>query len=139
VGVGDSAGGSLQLVEILDSHGTALYSDLRRYWSVDLRGLFSHPPTVSPEEVLWLYEQLPDNAATRRSPNGEQGHWELGTMLQAMTVNAIQANTYTYIVAHSKKPPKPPPNILPPALDKKPAPRPTVVAVSQIPDIGGGE
>ena len=96
---------------------------MRRYWNIDLRGLYSEPPTVSPDEVLWLYEQLPDNAATRRSPDGTPGQWEMGTQLQAAAFNAIQVNTHAFVAAHSKKTPKEPQLILPPAVKNKPSGR----------------
>jgi hypothetical protein len=90
-----------------------------RFWGINLKGLFDSPPTVSPDEVLWLYEQLPDNAATKRSPDGESGQWEISTQLQAANFNATQINTHAFIAAHSKKAPKPPQLILPPGETKK--------------------
>jgi hypothetical protein len=114
---------------------------MRRFFNVRLEGLFEDPPTADPQEILWFYEQLPDNAATRRSPSGETGHWEIPTLLGAMQVNATQTNTYAFVSAHSKKAPKAPQPILPPAMQSKPSARripenARVIDIEKIPDIG---
>jgi hypothetical protein len=80
--------------ELIDSHGSALWVDMRRFFNVRLEGLFEDPPTADPQEILWFYEQLPDNAATRRSPQRRDG--ALGNPY-APRCHAGQRNTDQYV------------------------------------------
>lgn len=110
---------------------------MRRFYGINLSGVFAYPPTVEPQEILWLYEQLPDDAAVKRDPTGDGGQWELHNLLLAMVLNAIQMNTHAFVVVNSKKgnAPKAPKPVLPPGLQEKEAPVPTITAIN-LPEIG---
>jgi hypothetical protein len=95
---GDAAGGSYQLVELIDEHGKALFFDLLEL-GMDLRDLWRpHDRRVSrfpvtPRAVLWLAEQMPATAAFTASRQGGLEHrfWPMDTLLLASTVNHLAA------------------------------------------------
>lgn len=70
---------------------------------IDLVDLFREESDLSPTEVLWLFNQLPDDSACRRDPTRIGGQFNLQTTLIAEVVNAINDNTFAFIQAHSKK------------------------------------
>lgn len=81
--------------------------------------LFSSPPKVSPAEILWMMEELPDTSAVKRDPEREGGMWQIDVLLLACILNAVKENTTAFIQAHSKKNVPPPKPVLPPGLEKQ--------------------
>jgi len=73
---------------------------------------------LSPREILWLCEQLPDDSAVRRDPELQGGHWNLTNLLLSQVLNGVNGLAASYIQAHSKKKVKPPQPVLPPALSQ---------------------
>jgi hypothetical protein len=69
VGEASTAGGSFQLVELIEEHGAALLYDLQVI-GVDLRDLWRPNTGVTPRYVLWLVGQLPPESAFRASQQG---------------------------------------------------------------------
>lgn len=107
---GDPGGGSRVLAQILDEHAGCVYADLRRYYGVDLTGLFVEPSLITPAEVLALVENLPPESATqaeRRNQPDSQG-WTASAYLTAMAVDAIRENTFANMQVRTKKKLKPP-------------------------------
>jgi hypothetical protein len=107
-------GGILGLDQLTDQvGGSALYADLRRY-GVDLADLWRGG--LSPRQVWWLVEHLPEDSATVAALRGgaEQRAWTTLAHLLATVADAVQLNTWTTVAAHAKRRPAPP----------KPLPRP---------------
>lgn len=78
--------------------------------------VFRASSRLSPREILWLCEQLPDDSAVRRDPDLEGGHWSLSNLLLSQVLNGINGLLASYVQAHSRKKVKPPTPINPPAL-----------------------
>lgn len=107
---GQPAGGSVQLVKLIDEHGPALTYDLRAL-GVDIRDLWRDESGLTPRYVLWLVGQLPESSAFVASVRGGQKFraWTTEAHMLAGLVNLTFAANYQR--AH-KKPKKPP--IVPP-------------------------
>lgn len=110
---GFPGGGSLTLSRYLDEHGAAIYADLLRFYGVDVVGLVSDPPTVSPAQVLALISGLPAESKTvslLREADEAVG-WDTNSYLLASVVDAVRENTHVVAQVNSKKkklkPPEP--------------------------------
>ena len=107
---GFPGGGSLTLSRYLDEHGAAIYADLLRFYGVDVVGLVSDPPTVSPAQVLALISGLPAESKTvslLREADEAVG-WATTSYLLASVVDAVRENTHVVAQVNSKKKLKPP-------------------------------
>jgi hypothetical protein len=88
-----------------------LESDLDRYYSIDVRGLFTQPRKLTYRQVIVRIRHLPHDSALAR--RGEAGEYKFSFQdkLQAALLNELRLANYYYVVAHSdakKKPPKEP-------------------------------
>lgn len=118
-------GGSVQLGQLIDEHGTALVYDLRTI-GVDLRDLWRAGATLTPRYVLWLTEQLPDTSAFVASCRGgrQWRPWSFNNQLMAAAVNQLGA-------ANSQRAGKRPKTLI--SLPKDTKPRKTrVITVAEI-------
>lgn len=107
---GQSAGGSLQLVKLIDEHGPALLADLRDR-GLDIRDLWRDGSGLTPRYVLWLVGQLPESSAFAASVRGGAKYrsWTLHNHLTAALVNLTVAANYQRAGKRPKKPPIVPP------------------------------
>lgn len=107
---GIPGGGSLTLSRYLDEHGAAVYADLLRFYGVDIVGLVSDPPTVSPAQVLALISGLPAESKTVSLLRGVENAagWDTNSYLLASVVDAVRENTHAVVQVNSKKKLKPP-------------------------------
>jgi hypothetical protein len=81
----------------------ALEYDLRAILAVDIRGLFTSPPTISLRQVIVWIRYLPsDSALGRRGAAGDMKH-TLHDRLLAAIVNTGLIHDYHYVGAHSDK------------------------------------
>jgi len=88
------AGGSLQLVKLIEEFGSALLADLRSHYQVDIRDLWRDEATsLTPRYVLWLVEHLPEGTATIAKAKGGPKHrpWTSELYLLAAVVNLLGA------------------------------------------------
>lgn len=72
-----AAGGSASLADLLDKYGEAIESDLRRFYGVDIRDLFTS--VLSPRHVVSLIVWLPDDSALAAAAQGGREHLGWGT------------------------------------------------------------
>ena len=110
---GVPTGGSADLAGFIDKHGEVLIPDLRHYFGIDLRELFSEVPPFSPRWVLIHIKWLPVESATFAEirGGGEFRGWSTDRYMLATLINAIRALIWVFTVAHSdpkKRKPKPP-------------------------------
>ncbi|MEO3860122.1 hypothetical protein [Acrocarpospora sp. B8E8] len=102
---GGQVGGSLGLIELLDSHGDELLADFRRFYQLDLldlrRGL------LSPVLVLALIRHLPlDSAYVSALRGTEYTGWDRNTYVMADLYDAIRELAYLYVSSHAENPKK---------------------------------
>lgn len=126
-----AAGGSRQLAGLIDQHGEVLLADLKHYYGIDLRDLFSEDDPLSPRYVLAHIKYLPIESAYVAERRGGQNFrgWNEERYMQARLIDAIRTLIWVFVLANidPKKPkPKPPdPYPTPDALKpEKPAPKP---------------
>jgi hypothetical protein len=114
---GRTAGGSRQLLQLIDEHGSAILADLQRYYGLDLRDLWREGTTLTPRYVLWLVEHLPHESATVASMKGGPEHrpWTLDVYLMAHMVNLLAGANHQRAGKRMRKPPVLPPKIKPTA------------------------
>ena len=88
-----SAGGSVQLVKLIDKHGRALVADLAHYYHLDLRDLWRPESGLTPRYVLSLVEHLPEDSATLAEVRGgpQMRPWTLNNQLAGAAVNLLYA------------------------------------------------
>lgn len=110
---GRTAGGSRQLLQLIDEHGSAVLADLQRYYNLDLRDLWREGTTLTPRFVLWLVEHLPHESATVASMKGGPEHrpWTLDIYLMAHMVNLLAAANHQRAGKRMRKPPVQPPKV----------------------------
>lgn len=103
MGEGDAVGGSIRLAALLDKHGGALVPDLKYYFGVDLRDLFSEGNPVSPRFALLLIDWLPTGSATVAERRGgpEFRGWDVDRYMAARMVDILNASLYSFVVANS--------------------------------------
>lgn len=132
MGGGDPTGGSLELANLIDKYGEVLLPDLKHYYGIDLRDLFSEVSPLSPSFVLAHIRYLPLESAFVAAQRGGQQFrgWDEGRYMLATLINAVRLNTYVFTLAHidSKSKQPDPPDMYPiPDNVKartKPAPKP---------------
>jgi hypothetical protein len=82
--------------------------DLRRYLQVDVRGLFTHPRTITYRQVIVWIRHLPaDSALAIRGLAGEVRNSFNDAMSVAM-VNELRVLNWRYLAAHSDEKPEQP-------------------------------
>jgi len=108
---GRSAGGSRQLVQLIDDHGPAVLADLLRYYGVDLRDLWRDGCDLTPRYVFWLVEHLPADSATYAAMKGgpEFRPWTIDTYLIAQIVNMLAVANHQRAGKRIRKMPIQPP------------------------------
>lgn len=85
--------------------GGSLYSDLLRYYGVDLQDMLGSAPTLSPARVLALVENLPLESATScflRDTEDGVG-WSVDSYLLAAAVDAVREGTFVNMQVRTKK------------------------------------
>lgn len=82
-----------------------MYADCLRFYRVDLTGLVSDPPALSPAEALALVENLPPDSMTSALVRGQQDTYGWGTSdyLLASVVDAVRENTFANMQVRTKK------------------------------------
>lgn len=110
---GDPGGGSTELALCLDRWGEVLVPDLKHYYGIDLRDLFSEEHPISPRWVLTHIRHLPIGSAFVAEQRGGQQYrdWDELRYQIASLINAVRAQTYVFTLAHSdpkKRTPEPP-------------------------------
>ena len=100
-----SGGGSIALDGYFEAYGAALYADLRRYYGVNVVGLFSDPPELSPAEVLALIEGLPLGSTFAALAGGvpDSAGWDTNSYMLASVIDAVRENTYANMQVRTKK------------------------------------
>lgn len=89
----------------MEEAGSELYSDLLRYYGVDMQDMLTEPPKLSPRRVLALVSQLPMESATSchlRDVKDGVG-WSDNTYLLAAVYDAVREGTFTNIQVRTKK------------------------------------
>ena len=108
-----AAGGSRELAELIDQHGEILIADLKHYYGLDLRELFSEDYSMSPKYVLAFVTQLPIESAFVAELRGGQKFrgWDESRYMLAAVIHELRTLMFIYITAHTpknKSKPKPP-------------------------------
>jgi hypothetical protein len=125
VGRGDPAGGSLQLVELIEEYGGAeLDYELLRL-GIDLPGDVLRDQRVSPRRVLWLAEQMPSDSAVAAALAGNRAirDWRLDPVLLTGIFNRLGALIVATIQPHTKKRVPMPKPFVPPLKTRRQAVR----------------
>lgn len=108
---GDPAGGSRELVRLIDKHGDALVYDFQTIIGRPLTDLFVDGSGLTPRMAMAYIRNLPHDSATVAEMRGgpEFRGWNPTTHLIADVFDAIKENTYVAVSANSgkKKPKKP--------------------------------
>lgn len=103
---GHSAGGSLQLAELIDEYGEHIYRDLHEYaGGLNLVDLLRDDSGYSPRQILLLIKGLPLESATIALMRGSEEFrgWGIDRYQRAALIDAVRENTYAFISANSKK------------------------------------
>jgi len=125
VGEGNPTGGSLELARLLDRYGEDLVPDLKHYYGIDLRDLFSEESSLSPRWVLLHVHNLPiDSATVAEIRGGEKFRgWGPDQYMAARIIDSLSALRYITLLAHRdpkrKAPPLPEPYPIPDNIQKK--------------------
>jgi hypothetical protein len=125
-------GGSLGLIELLDSHGEELVADFRRVYQIDLCDLLRG--RLSPMLALALIRQLPPESAYMTAVRGfEYSGWDRHAYMLADVFDAVQRLAYLFAASKSKEPKKlkPPPPYPRPGV-KQPEPTKTNPLLSRL-------
>ena len=107
------AGGSLQLVKLIEEYGSALVADLRSVYGVDIRDLWRDDSRLTPRSVLWLVEHLPESSATIAKAKGGPKHrpWTSEAHLLALVANLLHVSNRQRAGKPARKPLITPPKI----------------------------
>lgn len=113
MGTGDSAGGSLALAGLVDKYGEDLIPDLKYYYGIDLRDLFSEDCPISPRWALLHAHHLPMESSTVAEARGGSQFrgWGPDRYMTARLIDSVSALRYITILANrdpKKKLPQPP-------------------------------
>ncbi|APD20993.1 tail assembly chaperone [Mycobacterium phage LeoAvram] len=112
---GHLTGGSAELAGLIDRYGEHLVPDLKHYYGIDLRELFSEANPLSPQYVLIHIKHLPIESAFVAAIRGGQEFrgWNADRYALAAIINSIRAGNYMFVMANSDprkgKPPLPSP------------------------------
>jgi hypothetical protein len=116
VGGGDEAGGSRELARLIDEYGEFLIPDLKHYYDLDLRDLFSDDNPLCPKFVLAFVRNLPiESAFIAEVRGGRQFRgWDEDRYQSAALINALRVHNYYFALANCD--PKKRRNIKPPDM-----------------------
>ncbi|QXN73863.1 tail assembly chaperone [Mycobacterium phage Eaglepride] len=112
-------GGSAELADLIDRYGEALVPDLKHYYGIDLRDLFSEDHPISPRWVLLHVKNLPMDSAFVAEFRGGQRYrgWDPSRYMQAAMIDLLRIQNYMFVLANSDpkkgKPKEPEPYPLP--------------------------
>lgn len=116
---------------MIDEYGEILVPELKHYFGLDLRELFSDDLALSPAYVLIHIKWLPmESAFVAEHRGGRQFRgWDEGRYQTVALINAIRVLTHLFVVANSdpkkRNPPLPEPWPVPDAVSKtKPKDKP---------------
>ncbi|AVR76331.1 tail assembly chaperone [Mycobacterium phage Annyong] len=110
-----SPGEAQELAGLIDRYGEHLVPDLKHYYGIDLRELFSEANPLSPQYVLIHIKHLPIESAFVAAIRGGQEFrgWNADRYALAAIINSIRAGNYMFVMANSDprkgKPPLPSP------------------------------
>lgn len=126
MGEGDPTGGSLELARLIDRYGEFLLPELKHYFGIDLRDLFSEAPPFSPRYILSHINWLPLGSAFVAETRGGQQFrgWDGDRYIQVALINALRTLIHVFILANKdpkKKAPEAPQPY--PTPDEKSTPR----------------
>lgn len=108
-----TGGGSLELARLIDEYGQHLVPDLKEYYGIDLRDLFSEDDPLDPKWVLIHAGNLPiasSYVAAQRGGLQFRG-WDQAQYDSASMIDALNDLAYILIMANrdpTKPAPKPP-------------------------------
>lgn len=110
---GNPAGGSLELASLIDQYGETLLPELKHYFGIDIRELFSDNPPFSPRYVIAHIKWLPlGSAFVAETRGGKQFRdWDGDRYLRVAQFDAFRTFSYLFILANKdpkKSAPKPP-------------------------------
>ena len=110
MGGGDPGPGSAGLARLINRCGEAILADLQHYYRLDLRDVLRPGSGVTARRALALVRQLPPESATAAELRGgpEFRGWGPDRYLTALLIDAVQANTFAFVAANSKRKPSPP-------------------------------
>jgi hypothetical protein len=116
VGEGDPTGGSRELAQLLDEYGEFLLPDLRHYYDIDLRELFSEDDPLTPAFVLAHIKNLDYHSAFIAEMRGGQRFrgWDEDRYQRAAQINSQRTANYYFALANCD--PKKRRNIKPPDM-----------------------
>lgn len=106
-------GGSLELARLIDEYGQHLIPDLKQYYGIDLRDLFSEDDPLDPRWVLIHVANLPIASSFVAMQRGglEFRGWDEDRYADADMIDALQDIAYILIMANrdpNKTAPPPP-------------------------------
>jgi hypothetical protein len=83
-----------------------VFSDLKRYYGVDIRDLWRDNSTLTPRFVLWLVEHLPEDAALLASMRGGRKFrpWTTETQILAAMANLLAGANFQRAGKKMRKP-----------------------------------
>lgn len=122
----DPGGGSVRLAGLLDKYGEKLLPDLKHYFGIDLRDIFSEVDPLAPDYVLAHVDNLPLESAFVAETRGGQEYrgWSEDRYIQAALLNSMRLLIYIFTLANidpkAKKPQQPEPYPLPGNRERKP-------------------
>lgn len=122
---GHRSGGSLELARLIDEAGEDLIPDLKHYYGIDLRDLFSEERPLSPRWALMHALHLPmESAFIAQLRGGDQFRgWGPDRYMAARMIDLQAINNWMFLSANSdpdgKKPEMPEPFPLPDDIKRK--------------------
>lgn len=102
MGSGNPIGGSRELARLIDGFGETLIPDLKRYYGIDLRDLFSEDHPLSPRWVLMHINNLPMASAfvAERRGGPQFIGWDENQYMMARLIDLARTQIYLFILAH---------------------------------------
>ena len=100
---GYPAGGSRELAELIDQYGEYLVPDLKHYYGIDLRDLFSEASPLSPRFVLAYIKNLPLESSFYAEVRGGQKYrgWGEERYMAASELNVLRLLLHVLILANT--------------------------------------
>lgn len=87
-----------------------MLADFREYYNLNLADVLRFDGSLPVWEAATLAKQLPPSSRTAAAMQGgsEYWGWTIDRYLLTALLDALNANTYAFVAANSKKKPKPP-------------------------------
>ncbi len=100
-----TAGGSLQLAELIDAHGGELISDIFHHYGIHYSEYLGKSPKYQPWEMLVYVMNLPlgSNLIAEIRGGPEFRGWDQEMYMLANIVDAANTNVYAVVAANSDK------------------------------------